>query len=977
MSIDIRAIKVMLDTNIPGKALMPLKKSMMYNPELNANNFDEYPYFTMDVPYPESYLSTLPYQKQMDFFFIKSEMTKILRIYNKDVVYTNVRDDSTFIRSTKEEMQELKERQQERDTKQKDTLIKDAEMIEIRKLDAEILDLEKKFIADFEGYHDNTTVTYLKKGATDFFWKNEIKEDSAKKPVLNEDIVTVNNKKISTIDDYVSEKKSVIKKDIDSFKGEIEKLINESVLNEIFEAYSATKNAVPKNEITKRVDPKNFDKNWRKCAGEAMYKKKDASQIFDEWKRYITRVKTIVDNTIHNKLYASIHDELKKLQTMLEKLVKLASGPQLDYTSLKAQRDESYYSYDKDTGKKRNALKFKKDVEKDGILPDELSKLANTSNYYIEHACKLQVEIEEIFNDEFKAACKSILASIDGIIKDNILDKEYISLKEKQKELRRKLDEKKRALSNKPVAKDSQDSEQKNKMKTIKQTVSDVKREAIIKQQLQYENSEKNIMIMLRLMFPTKYPFINNIFESFSAVILKNPVYSLKFIDFLPGFLKSKIFEGSISYSYLKIDGKVYTIAQTVWLNDIYNHKEYSDLVEKFDKLKKWKAKEMVNITLEIDKKREKFKNIYISGTYSITSLDIENLESTNKKRELAELGNKSYELVTQYTTYNQTLENLIQAIKDLNGSIEKEEDYSDISDHAKNIATYYNILTTNNQYRIWFNPKNKTKFDKFIANLNKDIEEVQVLEYILEVYFERPGINLDYEKDEPKYRDKLKEKYRTYTDFAENIKKFRAPIRESSNFHLQQTINEFLDNTEKPKGIFNYIMNPYNMDTNPFTEYLKKSLDLSSIERETMKKQRDDYARRFNTGVTILPQSSATEPYFEVYVQVNVIGGELNDANKSNVDCIYQGESLGDKLEYLLNETMYNRWDLDSARIFFDMLDGSIKKLDDDKAKKPANTKGKIEEPAKPAPEIRQQGGGLYTRKARANFMKTRKLYS
>jgi hypothetical protein len=489
---------------------------------------------------------------------------------------------------------------------------------------------------------------------------------------------------------------------------------------------------------------------------------------------------------------------------------------------------------------------------------------------------------------------------------------------------------------------------------------------------------------MLRLIFPTTYPFVNNIFQSFTAVILRNPVYSLKFMDFLPPFFKKKVFEGSISYSYLKIDGKIYTVAQTVWLNDIYNHKEYSELVEKFEKLKKWKEKEIVNITIEIEKKREKFKNLYISGSFSITKLDIENLRNTNKEDELSKLNGEkrgSYELITQYTTYNQTLKNLVKSIEELNSSIEKDEDYTDISDHAKNIALYYNVLTTNNQYRIWFNPKNKTKFDKFIANLNKDIEDIQVLEYILEFYFDRPGINLDYEKDEPRYRDKLKEKYKTYTDFAENIKKFRAPVRESSNYHLQNTINEFLDNTEKPKGIFNFIMNPYNLDTNPFNDYLKKNGNFTAREKEVMKRFKEEYPKRFNTGVTILPQATGDEPYFEIYVQANVLGGELNEKNKSSIDCIYQGESLGDKLEYLLNESIYNRWDLDSARIFFDIADKTMQHLEgkDKKVTKSVANAGKEEKVEKKEP-MRQQGGTAIhyvTRKSREQFMKTRKLYA
>lgn len=76
----------------------------------------------------------------------------------------------------------------------------------------------------------------------------------------------------------------------------------------------------------------------------------------------------------------------------------------------------------------------------------------------------------------------------------------------------------------------------------------------------------------------------------------------------------------------------------------------------------------------------------------------------------------------------------------------------------------------------------------------------------------------------------------------------------------------------------------------------------------------------RYKSGVTILLSASESEPYFEIYVQVNLIGGELNDSNRSSIDCIYKGETLGDKFDYLLNESSFKPWNLSSSRIYFDI---------------------------------------------------------
>ncbi len=83
-TIEIRQIKIMLDTNIPGKKIIPFTKSLLYNPELkNIGGLDEYPNFTMDAIFPTAYLNSLSYENRVKFFFDKNEMLKVFKIYNK------------------------------------------------------------------------------------------------------------------------------------------------------------------------------------------------------------------------------------------------------------------------------------------------------------------------------------------------------------------------------------------------------------------------------------------------------------------------------------------------------------------------------------------------------------------------------------------------------------------------------------------------------------------------------------------------------------------------------------------------------------------------------------------------------------------------------------------------------------------------------------------------------------------------------
>ena len=77
----IRPIKIMLDTNIPEKSMVPFTKSLLYNPILKTSgSLNEYPYFTQDVQFPY-FLYQMTYEECVRFFFNKDEMMKLLMKY--------------------------------------------------------------------------------------------------------------------------------------------------------------------------------------------------------------------------------------------------------------------------------------------------------------------------------------------------------------------------------------------------------------------------------------------------------------------------------------------------------------------------------------------------------------------------------------------------------------------------------------------------------------------------------------------------------------------------------------------------------------------------------------------------------------------------------------------------------------------------------------------------------------------------------
>ena len=89
--------------------------------------------------------------------------------------------------------------------------------------------------------------------------------------------------------------------------------------------------------------------------------------------------------------------------------------------------------------------------------------------------------------------------------------------------------------------------------------------------------TRKNIKTMLEILLPTKFPVINDIQSSYEYIQNQFSTRPFWFNPFQTHY-----------FSYLNINGKVYTVKKTVWLNDILNHPVYQKILIEYRKLKKW-----------------------------------------------------------------------------------------------------------------------------------------------------------------------------------------------------------------------------------------------------------------------------------------------------------------------------------------------------------------------------------------------------
>lgn len=479
--------------------------------------------------------------------------------------------------------------------------------------------------------------------------------------------------------------------------------------------------------------------------------------------------------------------------------------------------------------------------------------------------------------------------------------------------------------------KDEIDKETNKESATKKQEAESQKREVTqdanmrIKKQ-QYENGEFNILCMIRILFSTKYPFSGNNLSSFQMIVKRNPEFNFKFSDFLPGFVREAI--QPITYTYLKIKGKVYTVTQTVWINDIYNHPDYKVLVQKFQTLMSWKENERIKLEKDIGDQMGKFK----SPSNSFTDADITDIGA--QKKEFKD--NFTREIQTSYITFNNAIDAMINAIRSFNESITG-TDIDVILDNANNLKMAYDDLL-----KLGF--KTKQKYTTIITSIQKQLDIVQTDEYILKNYISPPEINMNYENEKDLYKQRLQQKFGKYVDFTETIKQFISPNKESTNVFLQETIDRYKSNTS---NVFNDIMN------------IEK---FGSIPQGLPTDEKKIFEKRKNTGITIVYDKN--QPIYEIFLLVNCIGGELTDDNKSAIDCLYKDDFLGNRMEYLVNESVSNIWEINTNRVYFDLEDARVQQKIEATAaagKQQAQVSRQSQAPAK-------KGG---TRKARADFIK------
>ena len=474
---------------------------------------------------------------------------------------------------------------------------------------------------------------------------------------------------------------------------------------------------------------------------------------------------------------------------------------------------------------------------------------------------------------------------------------------------------------------------------------------------------EQNIMTMLNLLFPTKYPVSNNINTSYNKYLLKTP-YELKFdmgelTRGVPGFTTTNT---KSEYSYLKINGNINTVSEIVWLNDVLNEPVYKEVINKLIEYNEWvkdtipdiqeekqnvvkklvdglnpniKTKKSIRITkaeIDIIKKQ---KQIFTRDEFETELRSILKSGYDTKIQELFELIDKRYRseiTKTQFdslfkdvpglNTSEDSLKNAYTSFKKYMNSkelLERSRSFSTMKEFDENInKLVINIEGLNRKFE---EPKvdpsefdddyytntineiqvigslfekiktndNSNEFKLLTSKINEMVKisnELKALllvnKYILSKdkgIFVHYDTNIENENDKKIFIGELeKKKYEPFKNIVNTINTlFVKKNRKSMNPVLQKMIDEYFDFTSKE-----------------FKENIIAPIQM-------IQKEKPDFNDMWNVSVSLFDNENDTSvKNCEIYVYMELIEGEMNASNSSNVSCDVLDEKLTEMFKEL-----------------------------------------------------------------------------
>lgn len=380
------------------------------------------------------------------------------------------------------------------------------------------------------------------------------------------------------------------------------------------------------------------------------------------------------------------------------------------------------------------------------------------------------------------------------------------------------------------------------------------------------KRTRRNIMTMMEVLFPTKFPVINDIQTSHDYLKDTQSTRPFWFNPFQKHY-----------FSYLNINSNKYTIKKTVWLNDILNHPHYRKIITEYIKFKKWADEQMysTNKYKNPDDQQKKYEN-NIKTEFDKLKLEV------NKLHDEAKPSNLNKELTNEF--------------KSLYELVNKEYNQNELKKYIGNDK--------------WITRDNSNIFFTQIGKKPDRTELQKIHEEIKKIFEDLKKLDEKIEKATKYFKQTITESQKdgaiVIRKFATLMSGYKSPLRETSNIELQNLINGLSGSDEVATKFYEF------MD----------ALYMKYIKNENI--THNNLLELSNVGISYINIGETNKPTREVYFMFDLIDGEITDDNVNSIYCPFMGEYLGNQLEYLIQESKHkgNKWAVDKNRKMFSLKD-------------------------------------------------------
>ena len=402
-----------------------------------------------------------------------------------------------------------------------------------------------------------------------------------------------------------------------------------------------------------------------------------------------------------------------------------------------------------------------------------------------------------------------------------------------------------------------------------------------------HQNAVFNIKKMLEIFFPTYFPVEQNVKNTFEELIEEQPTQStqsftiISLFSFVPETLTSVFEPNQKKYSYVTVNGKHYTVLGVTWINDIINHPFYKKMMKSLLDLQKTIKKMVVEIDAKIKPEMVLFettlsklkRNVFLLTESEKNDAISEIREQIRLDKRYGRKSSSNYSKMIQYITNiynNQTNTNIV----------------------LDNLGDLFIISKRNNDLPndlyIHFKP------------IFKIAGKIRILNWMKE-YLENPSgfvSQMKESNEKSEFKTKMKElenEFNKYKDYKKESETLYDLIisKESCNPDLQSIITNFYQQSDM-KTLFDlaqYIHLKYIIkDLKPLKFVFENKIFEVGVLNTNPDKNEDDDDDEENAKKE---SKTKNEPNYEIYIQLDLFNGIIDDSTVSGIKCPYKNDQL------------------------------------------------------------------------------------